>query len=201
MSKKDVADGSSNYKWFVLALAGLTATLVIAMPSMAMPVLFPEMLDQLGLSLVQIGAIWGTGSLAGLFTGLLGGTLGDRFGTRRTLVVGCLFVGPFGTLRGFAINSVTLGATVFLTGMVAAMIPMNLYKLCSVWFTKRNLALANGFVAAGSSWLRVRSSMKASLRISWPWWKPQRAVASIEMGQWTRAIDRQKRLWYTVFDI
>lgn len=140
---------SSNYKWFVLALAGLTATLVIAMPSMAMPVLFPEMSDELGLSLVQIGVIWGTGSFAGLFTGLLGGTLGDRFGTRHTLVVGCLFVGVFGALRGFATDFVSLGATVFLTGMVSAMIPMNLHKLCSVWFTKRHLALANGVVAAG----------------------------------------------------
>jgi MFS family permease len=90
--------GDSNYRRFVLILAGLTATLVIAMPGMAMPVLFSEMSEDLGLSLVQIGMIWGTGSLAGLLTGLAGGSIGDRFGTRRTLAIGCLALGVTGAL-------------------------------------------------------------------------------------------------------
>ena len=168
LSTRNETDESSNYKWFVLALAGLTATLVIAMPSMAMPVLFSEMSEDLGLSLVQIGAIWGTGSLAGLFTGLLGGTLGDRFGTRRTLVVGCVLVGISGALRGFATDFITLGATVFLSGMVGAMIPMNLHKLCSVWFTKRRLALANGVVAAGMAFGFMTGALISATVLS-PW--------------------------------
>jgi MFS family permease len=159
---------SSNYKWFVLGLAGLTATLVVAMPAMAMPVLFSEMSEDLGLSLVQIGLVWGTGSLAGFFTGLLGGTLGDRFGTRRMLVVSCVLVGIFGALRGFATDFVTLGATVFLAGMVGAMIPMNLHKLGSVWFTKRHLALANGVVAAGMAFGFMTGAMISATVLS-PW--------------------------------
>lgn len=165
---KSGTDESSNYKWFVLGLAGLTATLVVAMPSMAMPVLFPEMSEDLGLNLVQIGVIWGTGSLAGLFTGLLGGALGDRFGTRRTLVVSCVLVGIFGALRGFATDFVTLGATVFLAGMVGAVIPMNLHKLCSVCFTKRHLALANGVVAAGMALGFMTGAMISATVLS-PW--------------------------------
>ena len=63
----------SNYRFFVLALAGLTATLAIAMPSMAMPVLFSEMSRDLGLSLVQIGAIWPACARIRIGSGLLAG--------------------------------------------------------------------------------------------------------------------------------
>jgi len=104
----------SDHRWVVLILAGLTATLVIAAPTMALPVLFYEMSEDLGLTLVQIGAIWGTVSLAGLLTGLAGGAIGDRFGTRRTLAVGCLILGLTGALRGFSNSFLTLASTVFL---------------------------------------------------------------------------------------
>jgi len=56
-------------KWLLLILIGSTATLVVAMPSMAISVLFPEIAKDLGLNLVQVGTVWGIGSLAGLLTG------------------------------------------------------------------------------------------------------------------------------------
>ena len=102
----------ANYRWFVLALAGLTATLAIAMPSMAMPVLFSEMSEDLGLTLVQIGTIWGTVSLGGLFTALAGGAIGDRLGAKRTLAAGCLILGLTGALRGLSNSFLTLVSTV-----------------------------------------------------------------------------------------
>lgn len=49
----------SNYRWYVLALAALTHTLVIGMPTMALSVLFKEISENLGLNLVQIGTVWG----------------------------------------------------------------------------------------------------------------------------------------------
>lgn len=70
------------YRWYILVLAALTATLAVAMPTMALPVLFAEISADIGLSLVQIGIIWGSISLAGLLTGIAGRSLGDRFGTR-----------------------------------------------------------------------------------------------------------------------
>lgn len=44
-----------------------------------MPVLFKEISDDLGLSVAQIGTIWGLDPLAGVFIGLPGGLLADRF--------------------------------------------------------------------------------------------------------------------------
>ena len=132
-----------------MVLAGLTATLVVAMPAMSMPVLFAEISEDIGLTIVQIGAIWGTGSLAGLFTGLAAGTIGDKFGTKRTIVVGCVLIGMTGALRAFSTDFVTLGATVFLGGLLGPIIPLSLHKACGVWFSGRHLGLANGFVASG----------------------------------------------------
>ena len=60
----------TKYRWFILILASLTNIFVVGMPSMCMPVLFKEISDEMGLSLVQLGAVWGMGGLAGIFTSL-----------------------------------------------------------------------------------------------------------------------------------
>jgi MFS family permease len=158
----------SNYRWFVLILAGLTATLAIAMPAMAMPVLFSEMSQDLGLSLVQIGAIWGTGSLAGLLTGLAGGSIGDRFGPKRTLAIGCLVVGMTGALRGFSTNFATLASTVLLSGLATTTVALNLHKACGAWFSRKHLGLANSAVAAGMALGFMTGSMISATVLS-PW--------------------------------
>jgi len=159
---------ASNYRWFVLILAGLTATLAIAMPAMAMPVLFSEMSQDLGLSLVQIGAIWGTGSLAGLLTGLAGGSIGDRFGPKRTLAIGCLAVGVTGALRGFSTNFATLASTVLLSGLATTTVPLNLHKACGAWFSRKHLGLANSAVSAGMALGFMTGSMISATVLS-PW--------------------------------
>ena len=56
-----VSPKQTSYKWYALALAALTHTFVVAIPTMAMPVLFKEISEDLGLSLVQIGAYLGSG--------------------------------------------------------------------------------------------------------------------------------------------
>lgn len=49
---------------------------------MGMSVLAKEISDDLKLNLVQLGIIWGAGSLLGIFTGLLGGMFGDKVGPK-----------------------------------------------------------------------------------------------------------------------
>jgi len=137
----------SKYRWYLLLLSGLTATFAVAVPSMSIPVLFSEIAEDLGLSLVQIGAVWGTVSFAGLFTSLAGGTIGDRFGTRRTLAVACLLLGLTGASRGLSGGLATMTLTVFLCGLLSAAIPMNLHKVCAMWFSGRQLGKANAVVS------------------------------------------------------
>jgi len=139
----------SRYRWFILALSALTFTFVVAIPTMCMPVLFEEIGRDLNLSLVQIGAVWGIVSLAGMFVVLAGGLLGDRFGTKLVLVVTCLLAGLAGASRGLSTDFATLSITLFLFGLVTAAIPPVVHKTCGIWFSGKRLGLANGVVSMG----------------------------------------------------
>jgi cyanate permease len=138
-----------SYRWLILGLAMLTATMVVAVPVMAMPVLFKEISTELGMDLVQVGLIGTMSSFTGLLVGLFGGALGDRFGTRRTLVAACLLTGLTGALRAFAPSYVWLMATTFLFGMVQPIINVNLSKTCAIWFSARERGTANGGISVG----------------------------------------------------
>jgi MFS family permease len=149
MSDVIVQDKETNYRWVVLTLGALTNTIAVAIPSMALPVLFKEISQDLGLSLVQIGAIWGMGSLTGILTSLIGGTIGDRYGTKRTLMIACMLTGAAGALRGLSKDFSSLSMTVLLYGFITPAIATNVHKICGTWFSKKQLGLANGIVAMG----------------------------------------------------
>jgi len=152
----------------MLLLSGATATLTVAAPAMAMPVLFSEIAEDLRLTLVQIGAIWGIASFAGLFAGLAGGMIGDRFGTKRTLAVACLLLGVAGASRGLSNSLAAMTCTVFLSGLVTAAIPMNLHKVCAMWFSGRKLASANAVISAGMAFGFMIGSLISATVLS-PW--------------------------------
>jgi cyanate permease len=61
-----------------------------------------------------------------------------------------------------------LVSSVFLSGLVSAMIPMNLHKACGVWFSGKRLGLANGVVAAGMAFGFMTSSLISATVLS-PW--------------------------------
>ncbi len=140
---------SDSYKWLILTLAAFTFTFVVAIPQMSLPVLFDEISADLNLSLVQVGWIWGVGSVMGILVGLIGGPVGDRFGPRRTLAVACLFMGIAGAARGLSNGFAMLAFTMLLTGFAQWSIPMNVHKTCAVWFSKEQLGMANGVVSVG----------------------------------------------------
>ena len=139
----------SNYRWYILTLIALTAALVFAMPTMSMPVLFKEISEELDLSLVQIGTVWGIIPLSGAFVILFGGLLADRFGAKRMLVAGCFLTGLAGILRGLSDSFITLSATMFLFGLVMTVVSPGMIKACSIWFSGRQLGLANGVLSTG----------------------------------------------------
>ena len=140
---------SKSYKWLVLALSTFTFTFIVAMPQMSLPVLFHEISTELNLSLVQVGWIWGIGSVLGIVVGLIGGPVGDRFGPRRTLSVACFLMGVAGATRGLSNSFSMLAITTLITGFAQWSIPMNVHKTCGIWFTKEQLGMANGIVSVG----------------------------------------------------
>lgn len=140
---------NKHYKWLLLALVVVTNMLVAAIPSMAISVLAEEISFDLGLSLVQIGVVWGSASLFGIVTGLLAGALGDKLGPKKVLVFASLIGGMIGAARGFAIDFTTLTLCMFLFGAMMPFVTNNGFKISGMWFPSRQLGLANGIISMG----------------------------------------------------
>ncbi len=160
--------GESNYRWYILALATLTNTLVAAIPGMCLPVLFDEISSELSLSLVQVGMIWGISALPGVLTVLAGGAIGDRFGPKRVLIISCLLVGLTGALRGTASSFVSLASAMVLLGLFSPFITMNTLKMCGTWFPGHQLGLASGVLSMGMALGFLVSSLLSATFLS-PW--------------------------------
>jgi MFS family permease len=126
---------------------------------MCMPVLFKEISLDLNLSMLAIGTIWGMDPLAGVFVGLPGGLLADRFGVKRTLVVICILCGVFGALRGLSNSFMGMAATMFLFGLAMAMVPSIVPKVTAVWFSGPHLGLTNALLNVAWSFGAMTATM------------------------------------------
>ncbi len=159
---------SSNFRWYILALAMMTTALVPGASRLCMPVLFKEISGDLGLNLVSIGTIWGMDPLAGIFIGLPGGLLADRFGIKRTLTVVGILAGIFGAMRGLSESFLFLAASMFLFGLLSASAPNIVAKVTGTWFKGRRLGLANALLMVSWS-LGAMSATMFSATVFSPW--------------------------------
>jgi NNP family nitrate/nitrite transporter-like MFS transporter len=140
---------SSNHKWWILVLVTATFFFMVGMARSAMPVLFPEISNELGLSILQMGTVWGAEPFAGVFVALLGGVLVDRFGIKLVMPLMCLAVGFFAALRGAAGGFTSLAAAMFAFGLFVSMLPAVGSKAIAIWFDRRRLGLANSISIMG----------------------------------------------------
>jgi MFS family permease len=166
--KMDDPQGQSNYRWYILILGALTNALVGAAPGMSMSVLFKEISGDLHLSLVQVGIVWGIGSLPGMVSILLGGIIGDRLGPKRVLLAACLLAGAAGALRGVANGFITLIGVMLLYGFFAPLVVMNVLKNCGLWFSRKQLGLASGVASMGMAMGFLIGSLFSATVLS-PW--------------------------------
>lgn len=150
MTRLPIHDNPRSRKpWYVVGLGAVTVFFVFAVATACMPVLFSEIAEKLDLSITQIGTVWGLSSVAGIFSILLAGMTADRFGSKRTIFVGCLIAGVFGALRGFSDSFTTLTITSMLFGFAAEAVPVVVIKNTSQWVQGRSLATAQGILTAG----------------------------------------------------
>jgi MFS family permease len=144
-----MTDPENKYKWYILALSILTNMFVVAIPAMGMSVLAKEISQDLGLSLVQVGVVWGVGSLPAILTSLLGGAVGDKVGPKRVLIVSSLLAGVLGAARGLAVDFLSLIVIVILLGALIPFVAINSLKTVGQWFPAYQLGLANGLISMG----------------------------------------------------
>jgi NNP family nitrate/nitrite transporter-like MFS transporter len=138
----------SGRRWYVVGLGAAIIFFVFSMSTACMPVLFSDIAEELGLSIVQVGTVWGASCAASIFSILVAGSLTDRFGAKRMLTIGCLLAGTFGALRGLSDSFTTLTITSLLFGLAAEPVPVIVIKNTSLWFHERGLGMAQGILTA-----------------------------------------------------
>ena len=136
----------SLYKWYILFLGMMSYFFIAGVSRMCMPVLFKEISEDIGLSMLEIGAVWGMDPLAGVFIALPGGLIVDRFGVKRTMFFISIFAGLFGALRGLSVNFVSMAVTMYLFGLTAATMPSIVPKVTAEWFIGKELGLSNALL-------------------------------------------------------
>jgi len=107
------------------------------------------LMDELSMDFGQVGLIISLVPLSLVLLCIPGGLLADRFGVRRTVFLGGVFLGLFGLLRGFAIDFTTLALTTFLCGVGYSIAYPNLPKITGVWFPPSEYAIASGAIFTG----------------------------------------------------
>lgn len=133
---------------------------------MCMPVLFKQISTDLDLNVISLGTIWGLDPLAGIFFGLPGGLLVDRFGMKRTMIAICILAGIFCALRGLAVNFATMATATFLFGMMAAVLPGIVPKTTAVWFKKAQLGFTNALIFIAQSIFAMVATMTSATVLS-----------------------------------
>jgi predicted MFS family arabinose efflux permease len=153
------------YRWGILVFIACTFSLAITGPGSSLAVMFDEIRGDLHLTLVQIGMIWGSGSLLAIFSGSLSGALIDRFGPKRVLITGMLLLGTANALRALAWDFPSLLFIVLTAGGVVPMVSTSGFKISGVWFHKQ-LGTANGVLSMGMAGGMVLGSLLGATVLS-----------------------------------
>jgi CP family cyanate transporter-like MFS transporter len=138
------------YRWVMLALVTLLYALFGMVRYSLSPLVTPVIRD-LGISFSQMGVILGSWQLTYIAAAAVGGSIMDRWGVRRSLLVGILIIGLSEVLRYFAGGFTTMFLFVAIFGLGGPMISIGCPKTISEWFRGKERATAVGIYTMGSS--------------------------------------------------
>jgi cyanate permease len=138
----------SRYRWAMAAITWLMM-FSLGVSWFCFAPLELTLMDELSMDFGQVGLIISLVPLSLVLLCIPGGLLADRFGVRRTVFLGGVFLGLFGLLRGFAIDFTTLALTTFLCGVGYSIAYPNLPKITGVWFPPSEYAIASGAIFTG----------------------------------------------------
>lgn len=143
-----IDNGVKGKRWYVVGLGAVINFIVFAMGTTCMPVLFSEIADELNLNVVQLGMVWGFGSIASVFSIITAGFLADRFGAKRILFITCMIAGVFGAARGLSTSFTSLIVTSLFFGLAAEAAPVIVIKNAGLWFHDKDLGTAQSIITA-----------------------------------------------------
>ncbi|MFH0847663.1 MAG: MFS transporter [Chloroflexota bacterium] len=135
----------------MLALVWLLYT-AFGMVSRSISPLITPIIRDLNLSYSQMGLILGSWQLTYIVVAVFAGNLIDRWGIRKSLSWGVIFIGLSAALRYFSRGFATFLPMIALFGVGGPMISIGAPKTISIWFSGRSRATAVGIYTTGS-WL------------------------------------------------
>jgi len=145
---KHRADAPLAYRWAMLALVWLAyATFGLATRTVA-PLVTPIMRD-LGISNTQMGAILGGWQAAYIVFAVFAGVILDRWGARKSILLGGLIIALSLIVRYWVDSFVPLFLGVALLGVGGPLISIGSPKMVSAWFQGRERGIAVGIYATG----------------------------------------------------
>jgi MFS family permease len=135
-------------------MTSLTLGISRFLPMVCMPVLFKEISQDTGMSLVQIGMVWGILPLGSVIGLLAGGLLCDLFGVRKVIITVSLLAGLTGAARGLSTTFAFLIFTSFALGLISSLLTTATAVTVSSIVSKRQ-GFAQGLLMAISNVLGV----------------------------------------------
>ncbi|MFH1647559.1 MAG: MFS transporter [Chloroflexota bacterium] len=138
----------SPYRWLMLGMVWLLYCVFGAVGFSVGPLVTPILAD-LDISYSQMGIILGAWPLTYVIVSTVAGAILDKWGIRRSIFVGVLFIALSAGLRFFATDFATMFACVALFGLGGPMISIGAPKTISLWFQGRGRGTAVGIYMTG----------------------------------------------------
>ncbi len=131
------------YRWVMLSLLWFLY-MAFGLISRAISPLITPIIRDLHISYSQMGLILGAWQLTYIAVAIIGGTIIDKWGIRKSLLVGTLIIGLSSILRYFPNGFGTMLFAVALFGVGGPMISIGCPKTISMWFRRRSRGTAVG---------------------------------------------------------
>jgi len=155
------------YRWVILGSAWLVLACLVwtwfLIPSLAHYLFLDLNLNQTQFTLLLTAPF-----LMGIFTPIVGGALGDRFGIRVVIALCAFLAGIAGIARISATNFAPMFALMCLYGVSYGVMMPNLTKLVGIWYPPQQAGLANGIVLSG---LNIGAALGLFTGPLFPGWK------------------------------
>lgn len=141
---------TSSYRWIILLLTFLPCFMMSFCQFQATPYA-AELMQKLSLTEQQYATIATAPMLVGVFLSLVAGSLADKLGVKRVVLISLIFTTIGAVCRAFAPNYIILLMVTILMGVGGVVISANNAKLMSAWFSPQEIGIAIGVVLAAGN--------------------------------------------------
>jgi len=141
-------EAAESYRWVMLALLWLLYA-AFGLVSRSISPLVTPILKDLDMSYGQMGLVLGSWQMTYIAVAVVAGVIIDKWGVRKSLLVGVVVIGLSAALRYFPNGFVALLPVVALFGVGGPMISIGAPKTISVWFKGKSRGAAVGIYTTG----------------------------------------------------